>query len=118
MAMTPLDEAHAAMMDNPEDDALRLAFYRRLADTTLFLLLTHEPETDGAPLDPEILEIDNKETANIDRYALVFDTEERLSVFAADYKNDALPYAALPGRVICGSRPRSRSAGGSCRFRI
>ena len=65
MAMTPLDEAHAGMMDNPDDDGLRLKFYRRLADTTLFLLLTREPETEGAPLDPEILEIDNKETANI-----------------------------------------------------
>lgn len=100
MAMTPLDQAHAGMMDDPEDDALRLKFYRRLADTTLFLLLTREPETEGAPLDPEILEIDNKETANIDRYALVFDTEERLAAFAASYKNEALPYAALPGRVI------------------
>jgi len=103
MAMTPLDDAHAAMMDNPEDDAARLRFYRRLADTTLFLLLTREPESDGAPLDPEILEIDNKEAANIDRYALVFDTEERLAAFASSYKNDALPYAALPGRVIAGA---------------
>ena len=103
MAMTPLDQAHADMMDNPEDDALRLKFYRRLADTTLFLLLKHEPAAEAAPLDPEILEIDNKEAANIDRYALVFDTEERLSAFAAAYKNDALPYAALPGRVIAQS---------------
>ncbi len=101
MAMTPLDQAHAEMMDNPEDDALRLKFYRRLADTTLFLLLQTEPE--GDVLDPEILEIDNTEAANIDRYALVFDTEERLSAFAASYKNDALPYAALPGRVIAQS---------------
>jgi len=101
MAMTPLDQAHAEMMDNTEDDALRLRFYRRLADTTLFLLLRAEPE--GEVLDPEILEIDNKETANIERYALVFDTEERLSAFAASYNNDALPYAALPGRVIAQS---------------
>jgi len=98
--MTPLDEAHAAMMDSPEDDAARLRFYHRLADTTLFLLLEREPEAEDAPLDPEILEIDNKEAANIDRYALVFDTEERLAAFAATYKNEALPYAALPGRVI------------------
>ncbi len=101
MAMTPLDHAHADMMENPEDDAARLTFYRRLADTTLFLLLAQEPE--GEVLDPEVLEIDNKETANIDRYALVFDTEERLSAFAASYKNEALPYAALPGRVIAQS---------------
>lgn len=101
MAMTPLDHAHADMMENPEDDALRLKFYRRLADTTLFLLLGKEPE--GEVLDPEVLEVDNKETANIDRFALVFDTEERLGAFAASYKDAALPYAALPGRVIAQS---------------
>jgi hypothetical protein len=98
MALTPLDHAHADMMENPDDDALRLKFYQRLADTTLFVLLSKEPE--GEVLDPEVLEIDNKETANIERYALVFDTEERLGAFAANYKNEALPYAALPGRVI------------------
>lgn len=101
MAMTPLDLAHAEMMDDPEAAPLRLKFYRRLADTTLFLLLGAEPE--GEVLDPEVLEIDNKETANIDRYALVFDTEERLSAFAASHRNEALPYAALPGRVIAQS---------------
>jgi hypothetical protein len=101
MAMTPLDHVHADMMENPDDDALRLKFYQRLADTTLFLLLGREPE--GEVLDPEVLEIDNTETANIDRYALVFDTEERLASFAASYKNEALPYAALPGRVIAQS---------------
>ena len=98
MALTPLDHAHADMMENPDDDAVRLKFYQRLADTTLFVLLTKEPE--GEVLDPEILEVDNKETANIDRFALVFDTEERLGSFAADYKNEALPYAAIPGRVV------------------
>lgn len=101
MAMTPLDHAHADMMENEDDDAARLRFYQRLADTTLFLLLRGEPE--GEVLDPEVLEIDNKETANIDRYALVFDTEDRLGAFAASYGNEALPYAALPGRVIAQS---------------
>ncbi len=98
MALTPLDHAHADMMENPDDDAVRLKFYQRLADTTLFVLLSKEPE--GEVLDPEVLEVDNRETANIDRFALVFDTEERLGAFAADYRNEALPYAALPGRVI------------------
>jgi len=65
-----------------------------------FVLLEREPATEDAPLDPEILEIDNKDTANIDRYALVFDTEERLASFASGYRNEALPYAALPGRII------------------
>lgn len=101
MAMTPLDHAHADMMENEDDDATRLKFYQRLADTTLFLLLRSEPT--GEVLDPEILEVDNRDTANIDRFALVFDTEERLGSFAASYKNDALPYAALPGRVIAQS---------------
>ncbi|SMH35254.1 SseB family protein [Maritimibacter sp. HL-12] len=98
MALTPLDHVHADMMEDPENDAARLKFYQRLADTTLFVLLSKEPE--GEVLDPEVLEIDNKETANIERYALVFDTEERLGAFAADYGNKPLPYAALPGRVI------------------
>ncbi|RME13983.1 MAG: SseB family protein [Alphaproteobacteria bacterium] len=99
--MTPLDHAHADMIENPDDDALRLKFYRRLADTTLFLLLAREPE--GEVLDPEILEIDNRETANIERYALAFDTEERLGAFAESYRGEGLPYAALPGRVIAQS---------------
>ncbi len=101
MPTTFLDDAHAAMMDRPEDDLARLRFYRRLADTELFLLLTHEPEAEV--LDPEILDVDNPETNAPDRYALVFDSEERLSAFAADHKTDALPYAALPGRVIAQS---------------
>lgn len=96
--MTPLDQAHEAMDADPSDDAARLRFYQRLADAELFLLLHHEPT--GDVLDPELLEIDNEDTANIDRYALVFDNEDRLGSFAAQYKGDAMPYAALPGRVI------------------
>lgn len=101
MAMTPLDHAHADMMEDQDNDAARLRFYQRLADTTLFLLLRTEPQ--GDVLDPEVIEVDNKETANIDRFALAFDTEERLGAFAASYGNEALPYAALPGRVIAQS---------------
>ncbi len=101
MPTTFLDDAHAAMMDSPEDDTARLRFYRRLADTELFLLLTREPEAEV--LDPEILDVDNPETNAPDRYALVFDSEERLSAFATAHKTDALPYAALPGRVIAQS---------------
>jgi len=101
MAMTPLDHAHADMMENQNDDAARLRFYQRLADTTLFLLLRTEPK--GEVIDPEVIEVDNSETANIDRFALAFDTKERLGAFAASYGNEALPYAALPGRVIAQS---------------
>jgi len=98
--MTPLDEAHAAMQEDIGNDGARLRFYQRLADTELFILLGQEPV--GTILDPEILEIDNEATANIDRYALVFDNEDRLGSFAAQYKGTAMPYAALPGRVIAG----------------
>ncbi len=95
---TPLDMAHEAMEADPSDDAARLRFYQRLADAELFLLLRHEPS--GEVLDPEVLEVNNEDTANIDRFALVFDSEDRLGSFAAQYKGDAMPYAALPGRVI------------------
>lgn len=98
--LTPLDEAHAAMEADHDDDAARLRFYQRLADSELFLLLRDEPR--GEVLDPEILEFDNEETANIDRYALVFDNEDRLGSFAAQVRGEPMPYAALPGRVIAG----------------
>jgi hypothetical protein len=98
--MTPLDEAHAAMQADTSDAAARLRFYQRLADSEIFVLLRQEPL--GLVLDPEILEIDNEATANIDRYALVFDSEERLGSFAAQYKGEPMPYAALPGRMVAG----------------
>ena len=98
--MTPLDEAHAAMEADTADDAARLRFYQRLADSELFLLLGQEPV--GTILDPEILEIDNEATANIDRYAMVFDLEERLAAFSTQYRGKPMPYAALPGRAIAG----------------
>ena len=43
---TPLDQAHAAMEAAPEDDAARLRFFERLADSELFILLDKEPEGD------------------------------------------------------------------------
>jgi len=98
--MTALDAAHAAMEEHPEDDAARLRFYQYLADSELYLLLRHEPSPGSQMLDPEIIEFDNEATANIDRFALVFDSEERLGAFAAQFHGDAMPYAALPGRVI------------------
>ena len=41
---TALDLAHAAMDAAPEDNAARLRFYHRLADSELFLLLSAEPD--------------------------------------------------------------------------
>lgn len=88
---TKLDDAHALMQANLEDDAARLRFYERLADGELFLLLAKEAE--GDDIEPEIFELDD---AN---YVLVFDREERL----AEFLGKPAPYAALPGRVIAAT---------------
>jgi hypothetical protein len=86
--MTDLDQAHAAMEAAPDDDAARLRFYERLADTELFMLLGEEAADDQ--ITPELFEIENQ------RFTLVFDREERLSQFVGR----AAPYAGLPGRAL------------------
>ena len=86
--MTPLDEAHGAMAAAPEDDAARLRFYARLADTELYLLLAGEP--DGDRVVPELFDIADG------RFALVFDAEDRL----AEFTGRVVPYAGLPGRGL------------------
>ncbi|QFT48203.1 hypothetical protein FIU97_16590 [Roseivivax sp. THAF40] len=85
---TPLDAAFAAMEAAPEDDAARLRFYERLADTELHLLLAKEME--GETLDPEIFEVEDAS------FVLVFDSDARIARFVGK----PAPYAALPGRVI------------------
>ena len=85
---TPLDFAHAAMEAAPEDDRARLAFYERLGDGELFLLL--EAEAEGEVISPQTFEIGSGEIV------LVFDREERLTAFTGAPS----PYAALSGRVI------------------
>lgn len=85
---TRLDIAHAAMTTAPQDDALRLRFYERLADGELFLLLDEEPTDDD--LAPRVFELEDGPVV------LVFDSEDRLAEFAGE----VAPYAALPGRVI------------------
>lgn len=85
---TPLDAAFAAMAAAPDDDAARLRFYERLADTELNLLLSREMA--GETLDPEIFEVDGT------GFVLVFDTDARIAGFVGK----PAPYAALPGRVI------------------
>ncbi|WP_372884620.1 SseB family protein [Shimia sp.] len=87
-ATTPLDQAHAKMEADAEDDAARLRFYERLADAELFLLLTKEPEGDN--IAPELFELSDHS------FVLVFDTEERLSSFVGKPAS----YAALSGRAI------------------
>ncbi len=86
--MTDLDQAHAAMEANPEDDVARLRFYERLADTELFMLLGEEAA--GDRITPELFEIEDQ------KFTLVFDREERLSQFVGR----AAPYAGLPGRAL------------------
>lgn len=86
--MTDLDQAHAAMEAAPDDDAARLRFYERLADTELFMLLGAEAE--GDQISPELFEIEDQQ------FALVFDREERLSQFVGR----VAPYAGIPGRGL------------------
>ncbi|MEO1641068.1 MAG: SseB family protein [Pseudomonadota bacterium] len=86
--MTDLDRAHAVMEAAPDDDTVRLQFYERLADTELFMLLGAEAA--GDQVEPELFEIEGQ------RFALVFDREERLS----DFVGRAAPYAGVPGRGL------------------
>ncbi|PWR03549.1 hypothetical protein DKT77_06780 [Meridianimarinicoccus roseus] len=85
---TLLDTAHAVMEAAPQDDALRLRFFERLADGELFLLLDREPQGDG--IDPRIFDTEDG------RFVLAFDREERLAEFAGGIA----PYAALSGRTL------------------
>lgn len=85
---TPLDAAHAAMTANDADDAARLRFYERLADSELFLLLTEEPQDEN--VSPEVFEVQDQS------FVLVFDREERL----AEFVGKTAPYAALSGRIV------------------
>ncbi len=88
MTETPLDTAHALMIDAPDNDAARLRFYERLADSELFLLLIKE--ADGDRIEPHIFDTEDG------RFVLVFDRDHRLSQFTGDIA----PYAALSGRVV------------------
>ncbi len=86
--MTLLDKAHAAMDALPDNDGLRLQFYERLADCELFLLLEAEPVDDIAK--PIIFPVEGQ------KYALVFDREERL----VEFSQVPTPYISLSGRMI------------------
>ncbi len=88
--VTFLDAAHAAVSADPENEALRLRFFERLADGEMVLLL--EREAVGQSLEPKVFELEDGPVV------LVFDREERL----ASFTGGIAPYAALPGRVIAG----------------
>jgi hypothetical protein len=88
---TPLDTAHAAMLDG--DPAAERAYYARLADTEMFLMLDAAPDAanraDDA-LSPQVFALDEG------RFVLAFDREDRLTAFAGR----AADYAALSGRAL------------------
>ncbi len=86
--ITALDAAHNAMQAAPEDDAARLRFFERLADSELFLMLTEEAK--GENISPELFDVADG------RFVLAFDREERLAKFAGR----PVPYIALSGRVL------------------
>lgn len=86
--MTPMDAAHAAMEAAPDDDAVRLAFYQRVVEGELFLIL--EREAAGGSVEPRVL------TLSTGPVVAAFDTEERL----ADFAGAEAAYAALPGRQL------------------
>lgn len=85
---TSLDRASAEMTAAPQDDAARLRFYGRLAESELFVLLEAEPSGDA--LSPQVLAVEDG------RFVLAFDTEERL----AQTGGRGAPYAALSGRAL------------------
>ena len=87
---TALDTAHAAMLADPQNDAARLRFFERLADSELFLMLTEEAM--GENISPEVFDVADG------RFVLAFDREERLAQFAGR----PVPYVALSGRVLSG----------------
>ena len=86
--ITDLDHAHAAMEAAPDNDALRLHFHERLADSELFLLLTRDPV--GDDVDPQMFQAEDQQ------FVLIFDREARLAEFAGR----VAPTVTLAGRGL------------------
>ena len=84
---TPLDIAYQAMQ---QDETNAHAFYERVLETELFLML--ESEISGDRAQPLVLETSDG------ALALVFDLEERLAAFSEVETS----YVALSGRRIAG----------------
>jgi hypothetical protein len=103
MPTTPLDAAHALMEAAPEGNAARLAFFARLAESELFLLLAQAPA--GDTVEPQIFQLSDGPVV------LAFDREERLAAFL---DGAAAPYLALSGRrlaVMLAPDPAGRGLG-------
>ncbi|TVP70034.1 MAG: SseB family protein [Rhodobacteraceae bacterium] len=88
MTETLLDQAWAASEAAPDDGALRLRYFGRLAEAELFLLLAQEAE--GDQISPKVFDLEDGPLV------LAFDTEARLTEFTGL----PAPYAALPGRAL------------------
>jgi hypothetical protein len=88
MIVTQLDAAHLRAEEAPDDIPRRMAFYARLVEGELFLLL--EREADGAQITPRVFAVEGGPIV------LAFDLESRLS----DFTGMPAPYAALPGRAL------------------
>lgn len=84
---TPLDLAHAAMTAAPDDVTARSAYYSQFATTEIFVLLAGEA---GETFEAQMIEMDGR------RYALAFDTEERMAAFC----DAPTPYLSLSGRTL------------------
>ncbi len=83
-----IDLAWEASEAAPEDDALRLAYYARLIEAELFLLL--EREAEDAQIEPRVFDLEDGPIV------LAFDSEDRLT----DFTTLPAPYAAMPGRAL------------------
>lgn len=86
--MTDLDDAYLAMDAAPEDDAARLRYFERLADTELFMVLREESAGDTAK--PMLFDTEGHQ------FALVFDRPDRLS----DFAEGEAAFVALSGRGV------------------
>lgn len=88
MTETALDIAHAQMQADAGDDAARLRFYERLADSELHLLLIAEAA--GDQVEPELFDVEGASLV------LAFDREERLAQFVGR----PAPHVTLVGRAL------------------
>lgn len=88
MQTTPLDAAFLDLQSATDDDAARLPYFERLADSELFVLL--EKEAEGDRISPEVFDTEEG------RFVMVFDREERL----ASFTGKPAPFVALSGRII------------------
>jgi len=92
--MTPLDQAFARMMAEPETDAFRLRYYEVLAQNPLYLLLDG---ASGDTIQPTEIEISGTP------YVLAFDSEARLADFATGPADMAAMTGAELAAMVAGS---------------